>query len=745
MEPIKVYARVRKDMGPHDRGGVVCHEGTDEYGGVVEVCRNSFDKPRFGFSEVFDGESTQEMVYLQTAKPLIDEAIRGHQCTLMCYGQSGSGKTYTLSGEDGITIRSLEYLFSIVNSETDLITIQNIQIYNEEIQDLTCPGQEQVLLRRDADGVTMLQGANCKTCTSLDEANEFIVSCQNNRSTALTRMNATSSRSHSCLIIRLRTALQDGTGTVSGSLTFVDLAGSERVSKTHCSGDRLQEAKFINQSLSHLGNVVSSLSDAKHSHIPYRDSILTKLLQDSLGGSGKTSVIVTMSPTPVSVWESLSTCQFGQRAMKVKSEPKVRRQEDWRQKCIRLEQELLTLKNSITEPQTVKEIPRRTTEGNCTESYTKLVSEQFESRTKNAQLIRTVEELETNLRAAQRQHKSDLLDREETIQQLQEQLSDTETSNQPTDSSNTQTDDSKPDYETMYETLLIKLETRESQLRDATSDIDQLRGAESRLQKTVSSLQKDNNSKQAYIVELERTLDRMESVLEKKESEYSIVATDVDAKDEKIAELEEQVSLIKTTYSEEVEALIEENEGLRNSKNNIKQRLVNTTETNKKEIRKLTDELGALHESSTELKDAEQTQTATLTKLRQEQVQWNEEKRKMESNIDSLNLVADKLASQCTIAEEKLQKRNDECTSIVNATRDECSTRVRNAVNELNSSESYVEAEYLRREMKRLTRENCALTARIQEEIHKNKKICAMKEETEHRLSISLSQSLGLG
>eukprot|EP01060_Flectonema_neradi_P031540 TRINITY_DN4811_c0_g1_i1.p1 TRINITY_DN4811_c0_g1~~TRINITY_DN4811_c0_g1_i1.p1 ORF type:complete len:731 (+),score=158.85 TRINITY_DN4811_c0_g1_i1:100-2193(+) len=697
-------------MGPHDRGGVVCHEGTDEYGGVVEVCRNSFDKPRFGFDGVFNEDCGQEQVYQTAAKPLLDEALLGHQCTLLCYGQSGSGKTHTLSSEDGITKKSLEYLFSSINPDTDTITLQCIQIYNEEIQDLTCPGLQQVFLRREQDGSTVLQGACFEECKDLNSSLAFVEGCKKNRSTALTRLNATSSRSHSCTIIRLRTELPDKSGVVSGTVTLVDLAGSERVSKTHSSGDRLQEAKFINQSLTHLGNVISCLISAKHAHIPYRDSTLTKLLQDSLGGSGKTSIIITLSPTPRSVWESLSTCQFGQRAMLVKTAPKVRREEDWKQKCQRLEKELASLNNES--------------------GYTKLVSDQFEAKTKNAQLTRTISELEDQLRAAHRQHKSDLLDREETIQQLQEDRSPEPV---PTTTSTTQTEAEAPAVD--YEELLNGLKEQ----------IDKLTSAETRLTNTNTALQKDLNSKKAYIIELEKTLDRTETVLNHREADNSQLQKQVNSQTESMTNLSKELNEVKEAFSEELDNVVQEADGLRASKNKIKQRLTAATNNSKKEIEKLKSELESMHQSSMELKEIGQMQTHHLSQLKEEEDRWQEDRRRMQSQIESLNLVADKLAAQCATAEERLQKKEEECTSLINEVRFECSTRVRDAVNEMNSSESYIEAEQLRKEVKRLMRENRALSARVQDEVHKNKKLAAMKEQTEHRLALSLSQSLGLG
>eukprot|EP00662_Eupelagonemidae_sp_cell21_P011085 gene11085-56350_t len=165
------------------------------------------------------------------------------------------------------------------------------------------------------------------------------------RATGLTRMNACSSRSHACLVVNVTRTLPGAeTGgeacVVRGKLTLVDLAGSERVAKTGSTGERLEEAKSINLSLTTLGNVVAALIDPKATHVPYRDSKLTRLLEDSLGGIGKTSVIITVGPDVAHAGESAASCRFGERAMRVKTVSRVRREEDWRGKALRLEQEL---------------------------------------------------------------------------------------------------------------------------------------------------------------------------------------------------------------------------------------------------------------------------------------------------------------------------------------------------------------------------------------------------------------------
>ena len=228
-----------------------------------------------------------------------------------------------------------------------------IQIYLESIQDLLDPDSKDIKIREDPDKGVYLEGVQWVRCSSPDECAEIFHMGEKNRATESTKMNAHSSRSHAILILRIERSIKVATKTkvknikqasdriiTSSHLYLVDLAGSERVKKTGATSMRLEEAKKINVSLLALGNVISALSDPKSTHISYRDSKLTRLLQESLGGNAKTSLIVTVSPSTYNTEETISSLFFALRAMKVQNKPIINKTVDYQALCVKLQEDL---------------------------------------------------------------------------------------------------------------------------------------------------------------------------------------------------------------------------------------------------------------------------------------------------------------------------------------------------------------------------------------------------------------------
>jgi hypothetical protein len=210
------------------------------------------------------------------------------------------------------------------------------------------PENKNLQIREDPEQGIYINGICKVDVRSAEECMQYFQQGDENRTTALTKMNATSSRSHACLILSLearsKTVVVDEEGSTFQKMTranlfLVDLAGSERLKKTQASGIRKDEAKYINLSLSTLGIVIHSL-EANHSHVPFRDSKLTRLLQDSLAGNGKTRIIVTIGPAASNVQETVSTLSFGQRAMKVKTSARVNETIDFKLLSAQLQQQL---------------------------------------------------------------------------------------------------------------------------------------------------------------------------------------------------------------------------------------------------------------------------------------------------------------------------------------------------------------------------------------------------------------------
>ena len=298
------------------------------------VEENSFD-----FNGVFGPTSTQQDVFEQVGKPAVKAALSGRNGTFMAYGQTGTGKTYTAFNEEpnkeGLMARCVGHVFDQVSRDTSSdyqLSLQYLQLYNDSMYDLLTTDHsqdsksEQLAVREDTDLGTYVSGARDTVVTSYQEVLSLFESANRHRIVRLTSMNAQSSRSHAIFILSIRrtSKLQAGT-TICGKLTIVDLAGSERIKRTRADGVQRSEAQAINKSLACLGNVIHALADqstAKNRHIPYRDSKLTRLLQDSLGEYGHASIMITFSPALVDITETSSSLAFGQRALKVRRQHK---------------------------------------------------------------------------------------------------------------------------------------------------------------------------------------------------------------------------------------------------------------------------------------------------------------------------------------------------------------------------------------------------------------------------------------
>ena len=290
---------------------------------------------RYNFDRIFTPSSTQEDIYSFGVKEIIDSVLNGYNGTVLAYGQTSSGKTYTMQGEmespqtQGIIPRMITHVFKyIYNTEENdfLIKVSMIEIYQEKIRDLLDISRINLNIREDN-----IKGIYVDGCS------EHYVGCPNdvltllelgssNRAQAATNMNEHSSRSHSIFILTIKqTNKNDGSSKI-GKLYLVDLAGSEKISKTGATGHTLEEAKIINKSLTTLGRVINNLTDGKSTHVPYRESKLTRVLQESLGGNSKTCLIITCSPSIYNESETLSTLRFGERAKKIKNKPKINKE-----------------------------------------------------------------------------------------------------------------------------------------------------------------------------------------------------------------------------------------------------------------------------------------------------------------------------------------------------------------------------------------------------------------------------------
>lgn len=287
----------------------------------------------FTFDRVFPTNTPQHDVFDYSIRSTVDDVLAGYNGTVFAYGQTGSGKTFTMMGADindeagkGIIPRIVEQIFtSIMRSDGSIefmVKVSYMEIYMEKIRDLLLPQNDNLPIHEDKQRGVYVKGLGEFYVGSVGEVYEVLERGGQARAVAATNMNQESSRSHSIFVIEVTQKNESGTAR-SGRLFLVDLAGSEKVGKTGASGQTLEEAKKINKSLSSLGNVINALSDGKSSHIPYRDSKLTRILQESLGGNSMTTLIINCSPSAYNDFETMSTLRFGERAKTIKQKAKV--------------------------------------------------------------------------------------------------------------------------------------------------------------------------------------------------------------------------------------------------------------------------------------------------------------------------------------------------------------------------------------------------------------------------------------
>ncbi|KAJ2653418.1 hypothetical protein IWW40_000472 [Coemansia sp. RSA 1250] len=288
----------------------------------------------FTFDRVFGPETTQPQIYNYAIHDTLEDVFNGYNGTVFCYGQTGSGKTFTMMGADidndelrGIIPRIVEGVFSkIIESPPTveyMVKASYMEIYMERIRDLLNPDEANLPVHEDKANGVYVKGLMEVFVSSIDEVYQVMRQGAKNRVVAYTNMNAESSRSHSIFQITIEQKDTVSGKTKMGRLFLVDLAGSEKVGKTGATGQTLEEAKKINKSLSALGMVINALTDGKSTHIPYRDSKLTRILQESLGGNSRTTLIINCSPSSFNAAETVSTLRFGMRAKSIKNKAKV--------------------------------------------------------------------------------------------------------------------------------------------------------------------------------------------------------------------------------------------------------------------------------------------------------------------------------------------------------------------------------------------------------------------------------------
>ena len=368
---------------------------TEEHG--VGSNSGQYSSHSYVFDHVYDPMSSQKKVYETTARGVVDSALQGYNATIFAYGQTGTGKTFTMEGFSdqsgvearGIIPRAIEQIFGHIQRYASprmrfLVRASYLQIYNEAISDLLKPERSNLTIREDKKRGVFVDGLSEWVVRSPAEIYGLMQRGGAVRATGETKMNEVSSRSHAVFIViaeQSETVYVDGKGKEMtpedfqmfmhargvhreqemnkledhvrqsfkvGKLNLVDLAGSERVRLSGATGQRLEESKQINRSLSALGNVISALTDTKgRTHVPYRDSKLTRMLEDSLGGNCRTTMMAMISPALEAMVETLSTLKFANRAKNIKNEARVNEDLDQKSLLRKYERELKKLRAEL--------------------------------------------------------------------------------------------------------------------------------------------------------------------------------------------------------------------------------------------------------------------------------------------------------------------------------------------------------------------------------------------------------------
>ncbi|KAL3270473.1 hypothetical protein HHI36_021019 [Cryptolaemus montrouzieri] len=388
---------------------------------------------QFTFDSTYDDYSNTEVIYNDICYPLVESVLEGYNATIFVYGQTGCGKSHTMEGnknqeppDKGVISRALEHIFEAIAVTTGvkyLAIISYLEIYNEQIRDLLLPTEKLSnctlsLKETPNDGVT-IPGLTSQPVHDVSDCEKYLNIGSKNRVIGATLMNQNSSRSHSIFTISIeQISVQNNNESIrKGKLNLVDLAGSERQAKTGATGDRLKEATKINLSLSALGNVISALVDGKAKHIPYRDSKLTRLLQDSLGGNTRTLMIACISPASRDYVETLSTLRYANRAKNIYNKPKVN--EDPKDTILRQYQEEIDRLKSLLENKTFHDNPDEMSTVIPTETeVNKNVTSSNDEL--DARRDRLIAEYEKEMEKLKNLHENEKIEKENILRQIEQ-------------------------------------------------------------------------------------------------------------------------------------------------------------------------------------------------------------------------------------------------------------------------------------------------------------------------------------
>ncbi|XP_033975348.1 kinesin-like protein KIF22 isoform X2 [Trematomus bernacchii] len=328
---VRVVVRLRPYMGTHDeKDEGSCVRGLDSKNLEIINMRNATETVKYSF-DVFHGEQTTQQEVFLSVKPILPHILTGQNASVFAYGPTGAGKTHTMMGssnQPGVIPRAVREVFKMVKAKNEVegwdysISMSYLEIYNEKVLDLLSPGSQDLQIREDKDKNILIPGLTHTTITSFSDFDKLFVPASLNRTTASTKINQRSSRSHAVLLLKVvRTQHASPHRQQTGKLYLIDLAGSEDNRRTGNQGIRLKESGAINLSLFTLSKVVDSLNSSTAVRVPYRDSKLTRLLQDSLGGSAHSVMITNIAPEYKFYFDTFGALNFASKSKLIVNKP----------------------------------------------------------------------------------------------------------------------------------------------------------------------------------------------------------------------------------------------------------------------------------------------------------------------------------------------------------------------------------------------------------------------------------------
>lgn len=464
--------------------------------GEVIVGREGDEEPPkiFTFDKVFDEKVEQEYLFDHTARAIVGNVFEGYNGTIFAYGQTGTGKTHTMEGElspksmRGVMSRCFETVFKCIDEVKDaqfLVRASYLEIYKENIRDLLSSNpKNKLIMHEKPDTGVYVKDLSSFICKGFEEMQAVQDTGRKNKSMGATAMNDRSSRSHSVFTLTLECSEvgPDGKDHIRvGKLNMVDLAGSERQSKTNATGTRLEEAIKINLSLTCLCQVISALTDSKSTYVPYRDSQLTRLLQDSLGGNTKTVMISNIGPADYNIEETINTLRWASRAKNIKNKPRIN--EDPKDAMLReFQDEIRKLRAQLEMIQDGKD-PTATLGiiGGKPQIVEKVIVKKDEKKLK---------ELEEKLKREKEEIRRQA---EEERQRIEQQMNMAEDEKKAVLQKLRQQEEEKEKAKTKQQALIHKLKKMEEKVLMGTQVIEEAKKQSKELKKTKKILEQEND------------------------------------------------------------------------------------------------------------------------------------------------------------------------------------------------------------------------------------------------------------